>query len=93
MATLDQIRANLKAGTPKAPPALSSKSDPLAAIRAKVKGSKGTAKTVDPAQLNVADRLNRLEAIAQALLTASPDAAKIQASVAALKPATEAARL
>lgn len=92
MATLDDIRKNLKAKTA-TPALLSGKPDPLAAVRANLKGGKPTAKQVDPATLNVADRLNRLEAIAQALLTASPDAAKIQASVAALKPAIEAARL
>ncbi len=79
------------------PASSTSKTDPLAALRAQVKAGKGastpasTAK-VDLSKLNVADRLNRLEVIAQALLTASPDAAKIQKSLAALKPATESAR-
>jgi hypothetical protein len=49
MATLDDIRKNLKAGKPQgAAPAASSKTDPLASIRAQVKGSKPTSATPSP---------------------------------------------
>ena len=97
--TLDDIRASAKAGklkTSTAHPTQSSRgtSDPLAALRSQIKsGTPGVKSTPDYTRWNVADRLNRLEHIAGALLTGSPNAARIQSSAAQIKPATEAARL
>jgi hypothetical protein len=70
-----------------------SKVDPLSTLRTQIKSGTVAAPATDYTHWNVADRLNRLENIAGALLTASPDAAKIQSGAAKLKRAVEAARL
>jgi hypothetical protein len=71
MATLDDIRKNLKAKTA-TPAPLSGKSDPLAAVRANLKGGKGASKG-RPKDALLADesstslRLARLEAAVNAM--------------------------
>jgi hypothetical protein len=101
MSTLDQIRANLKAGkphvvtsvaTPRATStSASSKTDPLAAIRAKVKGSKPATPATDPNALlksesNTGARLARLEKVVNAIALTLPAAqlTTLKADIAAI---------
>jgi hypothetical protein len=98
MSTLDQIRANLKAGkphvvtsvaTPRATStSASSKSDPLAAVRAKLKGGKTTASAgLLPNESSGSLRLARLEAAvnAIALTFSGTQLSSLKSAVAAVK--------
>jgi hypothetical protein len=77
MPSLDQIRANLKAGTHAVTSKANPTNDPLAAIRAKVKG--GKASTAAAAPLSSDARLTRLEkAVKELLGVATTDRARAQ---------------
>ena len=116
MPTLDQIRANLKSGTPRVvtsvatpsgpksesyvAPSSGSKSDPLAAIRNKVKGSKSSSTTATPtsnnllpAESNTGTRLARLEKVVNAIAATLPASqlTTLKAAVAAITAKTTSA--
>jgi len=118
MPTLDQIRANLKSGTPRVvtsvatpsgpksesyvAPSSGSKSDPLAAIRNKVKGSKSSSTTTPaaptsnnllPTESNTGTRLARLEKVVNAIAATLPASqlTTLKADVAAITAKTTTA--